>query len=73
MTATEKIYLHVSGLFLIYMQALRFLTDYLAGDPYYRIEYPEQNFDRALNQLTLLKSLEDFLRDTYNFTGISTQ
>ncbi|MBE2231789.1 MAG: aminoglycoside phosphotransferase family protein [Chitinophagaceae bacterium] len=72
-TGEEKQYLHVSGLFLIYMQTLRFLTDYLAGDPYYRIEYPEQNYDRALNQLTLLKSLEEFLQDTYNFTGRSIQ
>lgn len=60
--------IHTSGLLLIYMQSLRFLSDYLTGDQYYRISYPEQNFDRALNQLTLLERLEEFLEARYNFT-----
>jgi len=33
---------------------LRFLTDYLNGSVYYKIEYPEQNLVRAKNQLCLL-------------------
>jgi hypothetical protein len=41
---------------MIYMQAVRFLTDYLNGDVYYRIAYPFQNLDRAKNQLVLLDS-----------------
>jgi len=49
------------------MQALRFLADYLNGDVYYKIQYPEQNFDRAKNQLTLLRALEEFLSREYNF------
>jgi hypothetical protein len=60
-TGAEKKYIHYAGLILIFMQALRFLTDYLDGDRYYQITYPEQNFDRAKNQLTLLKRLEEFL------------
>ncbi|MDD4848760.1 MAG: aminoglycoside phosphotransferase family protein [Bacteroidales bacterium] len=43
---------------LTYMQTIRFLTDYLNGDTYYKIKYPEHNFDRTMAQLTLLKSLE---------------
>jgi len=49
------------------MQALRFLTDYLNGDIYYRINHPEQNFLRALNQLVLLQKLEHFLHQQYDF------
>ena len=67
LTDAEKKYIHYSGIILIYMQALRFLTDYLNGDVYYKIIYPEQNFDRAINQLTLLKRLEEFLLKEYDF------
>ena len=66
-TEAEKKYIHYSGIALTYMQSLRFLTDYLNGDTYYRIIYPEQNFDRAMNQLTLLKRLEEFLLKEYDF------
>lgn len=38
-------------------QALRFLTDWLAGDVYYKIRYPEHNLVRTRNQLALLKEL----------------
>jgi thiamine kinase-like enzyme len=65
LTASEIKYIHYSGLLIIYMQALRFLTDYLNGDVYYRIDYPEQNFNRAKNQLTLLQKLEEFLFEQY--------
>jgi hypothetical protein len=65
-TESEKKYIHYSGLLVIYMQSLRFITDYINGDIYYSIEYPEQNFDRAKNQLTLLKKLEEFLKDKYD-------
>ena len=63
----EKKYIHFSGLMMTYMQALRFLTDYLSGDIYYRTDYREQNFDRAQNQLALLKQLEAFLEENYRF------
>ena len=69
LTRSEKKYIHYAGLLMIYMQALRFLADYINGDIYYRINYPEQNFDRANNQLTLLQKLEDFLKKQYNFNN----
>ena len=37
--------------------ALRFLTDHLEGDRYFRIHRPGQNLDRARAQLALLKAL----------------
>lgn len=42
-----------------YMQCVRFLTDYINGDIYYKIEYPEHNLVRTKNQFMLLKSVEE--------------
>jgi Ser/Thr protein kinase RdoA (MazF antagonist) len=36
---------------------LRFLTDYLDGDRYFRITHPEHNLERARNQFTLYAGL----------------
>lgn len=41
---------------MIFIIGLRFLTDYLNNDIYYKIEYPEHNLDRAKNQFKLLES-----------------
>lgn len=49
-----------SGKFMIYMQALRFLTDYLNDDIYYGSKYPGHNLVRAGNQAMLLKKLLEF-------------
>ena len=68
LTAEEKKYIHSAGLLMIYMQALRFLTDYLAGDIYYQTDYPEHNFNRAKNQFVLLQQLEELLKAEYNFS-----
>jgi len=46
-----------SGLFMTYMQALRFLTDHLNNDKYYGASYPGHNYIRAMNQVTLLQRL----------------
>lgn len=46
---------------VIYIQAVRFLTDYLNGSTYYSIQYPEHNLDRTRNQLELLKGLRKYL------------
>ncbi len=37
---------------------MRFLTDYIDGDNYFRIAYPEHNLDRARNQLKLVADME---------------
>ncbi|WP_316805241.1 aminoglycoside phosphotransferase family protein [Pedobacter nototheniae] len=57
LTETEKELILFSGRYIIYMQALRFLTDFLNGSIYYPINYPEQNLDRAKNQFKLLSEL----------------
>lgn len=43
---------------LTYMQTVRFFTDYINGDIYYKIKYPEHNWVRTIAQFTLLKSIE---------------
>jgi aminoglycoside phosphotransferase (APT) family kinase protein len=55
LSVAEKDLIFYAGEFMIYMQALRFLTDYLNNDPYYQIHYPQQNLHRAINQTQLLK------------------
>lgn len=54
LTPSEKKYFFYAGKFMIYMQAIRFLTDYLNNDKYYRADYPGHNLVRAANQTTLL-------------------
>lgn len=54
LTSAEKDLFFYSGKFMIYMQAVRFLADYLNGDIYYHTTYAGQNLVRAQNQLSLL-------------------
>lgn len=44
---------------LTYMQTVRFFTDYIDGDTYYKIAYPEHNLVRTKAQFKLLQSLEE--------------
>ena len=42
-----------------YMQCVRFLADYINGDTYYKIKYPEHNLVRTKAQFKLLQSVEE--------------
>ncbi len=42
-----------------YMQCVRFLADYINGDTYYKIQYPEHNLVRTKAQFKLLQSVEE--------------
>ena len=53
----EVEYLALSGALFAYLMGIRFLTDYLEGDVYYKTRYPEQNFRRARCQLDLTGKL----------------
>lgn len=57
LTSVEKELILFSGKYIIYMQAIRFLTDYLNGSIYYPVKYVTQNLDRAKNQFRLLYEL----------------
>ncbi|HXH99899.1 MAG TPA: aminoglycoside phosphotransferase family protein [Sphingobacteriaceae bacterium] len=54
LTSAEKDLIIYSGKFMIYMQAVRFLTDFLNRDIYYTTSYPLHNLIRAKNQFKLL-------------------
>lgn len=55
LTQTEKQHVVYAGEFMIYMQALRFLTDHLNNDVYYGARYEGHNWVRAHNQVVLLQ------------------
>ena len=38
---------------------MRFLTDYLNGDTYFKTAYPEHNLVRAKNQFALVADMEE--------------
>lgn len=50
-----------------YMQLVRFLADYINGDTYFRIQYPEHNLVRSNNQLALFLSAESHLAEMEAF------
>lgn len=56
---TEKEALLYAGLLFPYMQAVRFLIDYLDGDTYYKVKNPEHNLVRTRAQLKLTRDGED--------------
>jgi thiamine kinase-like enzyme len=47
-----------SGRTITQIMAVRFLTDYLAGDVYYHTDRPGQNLDRARTQIALMRSMD---------------
>jgi Ser/Thr protein kinase RdoA (MazF antagonist) len=55
LTDAEKRHFVYSGKYMIYMQALRFLTDHLNDDVYYGARYEGHNYMRAQNQAVLLQ------------------
>jgi Ser/Thr protein kinase RdoA (MazF antagonist) len=47
-----------SAKYITYEQTIRFLTDYLEGDRYYKVKYPQHNLIRSKAQAKLLMSME---------------
>jgi aminoglycoside phosphotransferase (APT) family kinase protein len=62
-TPSEVALLSLSGAVVVYEEAVRFLTDHLAGDVYFRIFRPGQNRDRCRVQIRLLASMLDQMPD----------
>jgi Ser/Thr protein kinase RdoA (MazF antagonist) len=50
-----------------YMQTVRFLADYINGDTYYKIQYPEHNLVRSKAQFKLLQSVEAHTPEMHAF------
>jgi thiamine kinase-like enzyme len=59
LTPIEKEHLAFSAKLLTYIMGLRFLTDHIAGDVYYKIAKPGHNLVRARNQIRLLECMEE--------------
>jgi hypothetical protein len=58
LTKVEKLHLVFSGKSMTFEQGIRFLTDYLQGDAYYKVSRAEHNLDRCRVQFKLLESIE---------------
>lgn len=58
LTQVEIENLAFSARFMTFIIGLRFLTDYLDGDPYFRTNYPDHNLDRTRVQFRLIEAME---------------
>jgi hypothetical protein len=58
LTKTERSYIAFAGKLITLTIGLRFLTDHLAGDTYFRIHRPGHNLDRCRTQFKLVESIE---------------
>ncbi len=61
LTKAEVEHLAFAGWLITTEIGIRFLTDYLDGDKYFRVDYPGHNLVRARNQLELAQSIQDKL------------
>ncbi len=59
LTPDERAQLVFSGQLITLETAIRFLTDYLEGDRYFKIHRPDHNLDRARTQIALIRSMEE--------------
>ncbi|MDR3192078.1 MAG: aminoglycoside phosphotransferase family protein [Treponema sp.] len=69
LTGEETDLLLESGRNLAQIMALRFLTDYLEGDKYYRIARPDHNLDRCRNQIALIRSMDSKRENALEICG----
>jgi hypothetical protein len=58
LTDTEIELLPIGAMMMTLECGIRFLTDYLEGDVYFKIHRPKHNLDRARNQLALVADME---------------
>ena len=59
LTPAEIRSLPLGAWMMTYECGMRFLTDYLDGDNYFHIHYPEQNLDRCRTQFKLVRDMEE--------------
>ncbi len=58
LTKEEKEYLPFSGQLMAFETGIRFLTDYLSGDSYFKVQWEDHNLERCRTQFKLLECLE---------------
>ena len=66
LTQAELEYLPWGAKLMTLECGIRFLTDYLDGDNYFHIHYPEQNLDRTRTQFKLVADMEGQWDEMYN-------
>ena len=66
LTELEKEYLPFGSKLMTYECGIRFLTDYLNGDTYFKIHYPDQNLDRCRTQFKLVEDMESKMEEMKN-------
>jgi Ser/Thr protein kinase RdoA (MazF antagonist) len=59
LTRAERELLPWGGRILTMLMGIRFLTDFLEGDPYYRISRSDHNLHRSRTQVALIRSMDD--------------
>ena len=59
LTSVEKEHLVFAAKLITFEQSIRFLTDYLAGDVYYKIHREGHNLDRSRTQMKLVQSIAE--------------
>lgn len=59
LNGVEKSHLAFSGKLIALEIGIRFLTDHLEGDVYFKTKRPGHNLDRCRTQLALVRSMED--------------
>jgi Ser/Thr protein kinase RdoA (MazF antagonist) len=59
LNAVEKDYLSFAPLLITYTIAVRFLTDHIDGDHYFKIHHEHHNLQRARAQFKLIESMEE--------------
>jgi aminoglycoside phosphotransferase (APT) family kinase protein len=59
LTKAEKQHLAFTGKLITFEQGIRFLTDHLAGDKYYKVHREGHNLDRCRAQFKLVQSIEE--------------
>ena len=61
--------MHLSPVYMSLIMGIRFLTDYLNGNVYYKTAYPDHNLDRAINQIHLAGLFETHASEILQMTG----
>lgn len=57
LTPAERAYLAFSGKLITFTIGIRFLTDFLSGDTYFRVHRAQHNLDRCRTQFKLVESI----------------
>lgn len=70
LTPAEVTHLALSAKLMTYIMAVRFLTDYIEGDVYYKTTYELQNLHRTRTQIALIKSMEAQYKEMTAFIDV---